>query len=455
MSPRFWSWQKISAIALVVTAELLSALSLPTAHADSDTRWIADADRRIEANRKGSLRVLVLDREGSPVPRCKLKITMTRHAFAFGVRLNAKAIEQSPSDENHATSPVWRAFNTLSMDDVTSWPKVQPEVDRWDFKQVDTFLDWAKKRQIKPTWGSLISEDRGRLPAWAASLSAAELKNAIDTHSQKVFDRYGKAITHLHVFTNTLDRRYVTQNLGVAMQRQLYHATRERRINATAAFDDAFRPDRLTGMVRRVTRMREDFIPFDSVAVGATFRDSANPHRFLRSLAVMGNLKLDIIVNNLEVGGTNDSDAAQNLSKILRAAFADPNVKGITFAGLFADELNEPSAALLEKSGEPTAAGLVFDQLITNVWWTQVEESTGPLGNVRVRVFAGDHDLTATLPDGTVVKSTMRVQQGDKEQLVVLQPVLPEKPSDESDDGDEEDESKNQQRNQLTEVETP
>lgn len=436
MSQSFWNWQKISAIALTFAAVL------STAQGDQDTRWIADADRSIEANRKGSLRVMVLDREGSPVPRCGLKVTMTRHAFAFGTRLNAKAIEQSPPVDDHVTRPVWRAMNTLSMDDVTSWPKVQPEIDRWEFNHVDGMVDWATKRQIATTWGSLISEDRGRLPAWAAALNAVQLRDAIDAHSSKVFDRYGKTTTHLHALTHSLDHRYVTRELGVAMQRQLFHATRERHINATAAFEDAFRADRLTGMVRRITKMREDFIPFDSVSVGAMFRDSANPHRFMRSLAVMSNLKLDIIVNNLEVGGISDTDAAQKLTHILRAAFADPNVKGITFAGLFADELNEPSAALIDKNGEPTAAGLVFDQLVTNVWWTRVDEKTGPLGNVRVRVFAGEHDLTATLPDGTVIKSTMRIEPGDKEQLVVLQPTLADQPGEKAAD-------------QPTEVETP
>ncbi len=415
---------------LFAALPLLSFLLLPASNVqgEENPRWADDADRRIEQLRKGRLRVLVLNRRGTPVPRCEVTVSMQRHTFPFGMRLSREAIAKSPSLDQHKVTPVWRAFNTLAMDAVTSWPNTQPKREQWDFKHVDGFVDWAKRRKMNATWGSLISADRGRLPAWAAELSPAELRRAIVQYRQRVFDRYEDKVTHIDVLTHTLDHRYITQQLGVAMARDLYHTTDQRNVHAIAAFDNAFRADRLTAMVRRITKMREQFIPFDSVAVGVTFRDSVNPHQMLRSLKVMGNLKLNLAIKNLQVGGEGDLDAAQNLEKVLRALFADPHVKSITMAGVFPDELEVPAAALIDQDGEPTAAGMVFDQMVTNLWWTQVNEKADGLGNLRVRVFAGEHRVSAKLPTGEVIESTMYIKPGNDEQLIVLQPTRADKP---------------------------
>lgn len=417
-------WRMNGAIALC-----LLALTPTTNAADTgiNPQWFVDADKRIDAIRKGPLRVLVLDRKGNAVPDCPVTVKQARHAFPFGVRLSPKAMAGSPSREKHNATPIWRAFNSLSIENVSSWARTQPARDRWDFKQVDRAIKWANSRQMDIAWGGLISADRGRLPNWAAGLAASPLRDAIDTHAQRVLRDYSKHVTRINPFTNTLDHRYVTQQLGVALPRRLFHLTQQSKARATASFGDAFRADRHAGMIRGITKLRDNLIPFDDISVGTTFRGKVHAIQVIRALDALGRLDLNVILNNVEISGDSQAEVAANIERFLRIAFANPHVKGICWAGLNANELNDPTAALLDDDGEPTAAGLLLDLYLTDVWWTLLDQKTDELGNLRARVFAGEHVVTAKLPDGSIVQSTMSIKPGDKEQRLVLQPIGPPK----------------------------
>src|SRR5688572_23119345 len=46
--------------------------------------WRVAAAQRIERYRKGTLRVVVTDRRGKPIPGATVRVSMRRHAFGFG-----------------------------------------------------------------------------------------------------------------------------------------------------------------------------------------------------------------------------------------------------------------------------------------------------------------------------------------------------------------------------------
>jgi hypothetical protein len=81
------------------------------------------------------------------------------------------------------------------------------------------------------------------------------------------------------------------------------------------------------------------------------------------------------------------------------------------------------TSALLDDDGLPTPSGRLVNSLFHDLWRTSVETMADELGNVRVRAFPGDYNIVATLADGTVIKSVMRLEKSQDPRVVLLEPL--------------------------------
>ena len=108
---------------------------------------------------------------------------------------------------------------------------------------------------------------------------------------------------------------------------------------------------------------------------------------------------------------------------MLLTLFAQPSVRGIYLRGLRADGLGDPAAALVDDTGELTAAGRVFQQLVGRAWWTDITAESDELGNVQARVYAGRYMIEAALPDGAVGRVEARIGPSQRQRVVVLRPM--------------------------------
>jgi endo-1,4-beta-xylanase len=395
-------------------------------------KWVEQADDRINEIRTGGLRVIVLDLKGDPVEKCQVHVEMKRHAFPFGLSVGAKPFTLSPAANKHHETPVWRCFNAVSVDRVSSWSAIQPEFDRWDFSAIEHVLAWSEQRNLMARWGGVVTVDRGRMPKWAGALKGDALRQAMLTHAKRVIDKYGRRIDQFDLMTHTLDHRQTCEKLGIAFIRKLYQVTDSRvsglpeagRLGRICAhYSDAFRGERLQKSLRQITHLKESFVPVQAVAIGVQMNGSVVEAPIRRSLDWLGSAGVPVVLTGMEVAGSSPTGAAINLETSLRTMFSSSNVHGIWFSGCFADEVSNPDAALLDRAGEPTLAGAVFDNLVRKLWWTDAQMKTDQLGNVRLRVFAGLHELTATLPSGEVAKAQVFVYPGKREKLIVMQPM--------------------------------
>ena len=400
----------------LVWAVVLLAVTA-SVHAQTDGGWRQQAEERIAAHRMAPVRVIVLNGNGQPAAGAAVRIEQLRHDFALGFVVE-EPWEEIPWDE----SP-WRCFNAVALDRVAAWPVVQSERE-WELDRVESLVRLAHERGMAIRWGGIISADAGRIPAWAADLNGPSLNDAVEAHLNAVLNRFGGRIDEFDVYAHAGSR----QLLSPPMVRQLHE-----RAGALAPhsrmclrFEDALSEHQAQDMIARITDARQAMIPFDAVSVEQRVGGVLLQAPLARALRAMQGLGVDVVVGAVELGGASEAAAASNLETFFRTAFAEPSVTGIYLAGMTAESAVNPHAVLINEFGVLTDVGERLDTLFREVWWTDVQERTDELGNVRTRVFAGAHRVTATLVDGTKIETLAYVHPPSPDRdtrIILLEPV--------------------------------
>jgi endo-1,4-beta-xylanase len=394
--------------------------------------WVDATEQAIDELRKSNLHVLVLDRQGRPVPAATVSIRLLRHDFPFGVTLDADEFANGGVPPlQWATRPVYRCFNSVSLQGAASWEMVQPTPQDRNFQMIDRMLDWSDHAGLSVRWGRVISADIGRLPPWVAPLRGEDLADAVEVYMRGVLSRYGRRVEQFDLYCDLTNHDHLEAQLGVVMVRRLYEMAQAGAPRARLAirFDDSLYGERSRNMIIRVTHMRESFVPIDVLALDVRLSGKVIHGNLWQALRFIAGLNLPIVICGLEISGPTTQDAAANLEVAMRTFFAHPSIEGVWFGGIRHGRVADPVAAMLDEEGRPTASGLRLEGLVRHIWWNEETIQTDELGNARKRVFAGLHDVVAVLPDGSAARTSVYLKPREQRQRVVLQPLKLEEAS--------------------------
>ncbi len=385
--------------------------------------WIDENNRRIADARQTAVRVIVLDEKGVAQAGVPVQIQQISRDLPIGFTIGRDGFEGLDLDQ-----PVWRVFNAVALDRVTRWAITQPTPDvREDLTPAMWIVDEAQRRGMTVRWGGIVSADPAQNPDWLLGLTDRLLEQLLDLHVAEVLEDFGPRVGQFDIYTDNLSHRFIEDRLGHAMVRRLYERSKAIAPHAAMCmrFNDSLTGQRLPAMVRAVTAMREDFIPADLIAIEQRIEGKVNRTPLRRALEWIGRLGMGVVLVDLEVGGGSDAAAAVNLETLFRVVMADPNVQGVWMGPIHAGDVTDPAAALLDADGRPTALGELFDRLFTELWRTDELLKTDELGNAQTPVFAGAHQITALLPDGRAIETTVWVPRDDEVRVIILQPLAP------------------------------
>lgn len=417
----FQQWWFLAAVLCVVTHAPAQLLVGP---------WVNESEQAIDAARKTDLRVIVLDAQGRPAPGTSVRIEQVRSPFHVGLVLPASGWPQQGLGADTHTE-FWRCFNAVSLEHLTDWPSLQPEAGgALDVEQValiEGVLDKAEAEGMHVRWGPMVSADPGRIPDWAAELQGEALAEAVIGYTEKVYERFGGRIDQFDMYTQTLAHGFIEDRAGVSVVRRLYGAVPVNSSGALAVarFDEALDIMRMQKVQRRLTAMREAFIPVQAVALDHTFGGRLERRALVRVLSKIDQIKSPVVISALTVGGDSEVSAAINLESVLRTLMERPNVQGIWFAGLNAELAVDPSGVLMDEMNLPTPSGRAIDSLFYGNWREDIEASADELGNVRARVFPGDYRVTARLADGTTCVAQVHLIKSVDPQVMLIEPLRP------------------------------
>ena len=386
--------------------------------------WLIESEKKIDELRKTDLRVIVLDAQGKPAGGVEAHIEQLTGSFQLGVVLPAEGMPDA--DWN---APLWRCFNAVSLERMTDWAELEPTRDGgllpWRAELIEETIKKAKARGMTVRWGPLISADVGRIPPWAAELSGEQLAQAVMGFRDKVVQRFGGRVDQFDVYTQTIGHRFLEERVGRALVRKLYEGLRTTGASAGVRFHDALTVERAQLMQRKLTELREAFVPVDIVAIDQRFAGTLERGPVERTIKRLDSVRQPVIVSSLTVGADSILSASINMDLVLRTLVEQPKLGGIWFAGLTEGELIEPHAALIDEQGELTASGQLVDSLFHGLMRSDIKQATDELGNVRCRVFPGAYRITATLKDGERIEMSVRIDQSIEPRFVLLEPNRP------------------------------
>lgn len=401
---------------------LLLLIVLPARAQVLNAPWVRDADERIDKLRKSGLRVIVLDEKGRPVPGATVTVTLEQPAFDFGRRYVLPELSRKPFEK---ISQINRCLSGSALDNETGGSHLHKYVASQI--GIERFLDSIDDagRVKRDRWGVILPADAAMLPRFLQEeIESGQTPMAVILlrHTRTILTRAG-SIDQFDLICDRLAPDGLDDQLGVAVIRDLFEQARVAAPHARLAirFDDALTGERQALMLARVAELRDAFVPVERISLEARFRGQVLERALTRSLDAAGSSGMRIDLVDVEVGGSSPEEAAINLETLLRVAFAHPSVEGVWFKGLYADELGDPNAALLDESGL-TPVGRVLVGLIGDRWFAPHKGVSDEIGNVHARVLGGIHRFKASYPDGTVVETVARIVPQLAERVVILQP---------------------------------
>jgi len=386
--------------------------------------WVDQSEAAIEQYRKTDVTVIVIDSQDRAVQGAQVRLVQQRHDFVIGLTLPAD--RSAPADLS--TLPVYRCINALAYDRLTDWSVGQAPSSQVIELQIAQWTDAVDP--IRTSFGRVISADPVHNQDEVSLLQPADLRNVVMARLDYAM-RFDNAPDEYDLYADMLYQDMVERKLGFGMIHRMFASAGARRPDAQLGLRvrDAITLRHARQFAETLQRFEAQQVPFDHVTIEQRFDGQINPNAFNRMLeSTVGRQRVPVTLAGVEVGASTEVAAGLNMETLLRLLFAQPNVQGIYFSGLYQDELLEEHAALLGADGQPTAAGTVLDHLFNEHWISDETATTDERGNAQSRVFTGWYEITATLPDGTQLRTEAYIPASERTKLIVLQQTAADQP---------------------------
>ena len=379
---------------------------------EPDAPWRELARARIEAIRKGPLRVEVVDAEGRPVEGAEVHVAMRRHAFQFGAAVEAQLLASDPSpDAAVYRDHVERLYNAAVFTNDFKWQRwadgASEAHPRWRRSWTADAVRWLNERDVlvrghyvlwspvnqssthpdsllglldrperlRAAW---LSDIRERVPALAALGRVEEW----DT------------INHITGWGPT-----TTTAIGHDFNAEVMRLARELAPDAEQWVNEGnvlTTGLRVEGYDRDLRELVQRGAAPDGIGFMAHFTDGTYTPpdtllaRFDRFARIVPRLKL----TEFDVNTLDDSLQADYLRDVMTAAFSHRAVEGVVMWGFWEGQHWRPDAALYREDWTPKPAAREWERLVFEEWWTDETVATGSDGLARVRAFLGEHEVT-------------------------------------------------------------
>jgi GH35 family endo-1,4-beta-xylanase len=166
--------------------------------------------------------------------------------------------------------------------------------------------------------------------------------------------------------------------------------------------------------------LRDSGAPIDGIGIQSHFGGIlTDPARVLQIFDRFSQLGLPIESTELTINSDDRELQSDYMRDYLTAAFSHPNVRGIMLWGFWEKRHWRPQSALFAANWELRPIGKAWIDLVHRQWWTDKIASTNSDGQVFVRGFLGDYEITTTVARKTKVATATLDSHGGKVTVVV------------------------------------
>jgi hypothetical protein len=372
-------------------AARLAPVPLAYAGREASAPWRAAAVESILKLRTQPLIVRVRGAQGQPLANATVAVRQKRHAFVFGDTLGVGRLVGNGDINNHVVwqRPSWFNGLTVVLDEGPAlWQEHPAEIRRTASALIDQGL-WLRLR------GSLWPSGVQRYPPW---LPQAALLNVVSTADAGLI-LSGMAVLREQVTSIELGQeagRFTSISLKAAAQAVHTAGPNVRQLVGLELFD-------LDQVVAQTTSANA------TIGLQISYDAAAPPDLAVLRAAFsrLADLGRSCEVSALRIAMDDEQANAEVLRDVLMAAFANPQVQGVTLDGIVLSRAVPVKGRRGDSfAHELTPAGQVWQELVAGRWWTVATTVTDSTGEVTIPVFMGDHEIVVETTDMRSVLSS-------------------------------------------------
>ncbi len=376
-----------------------------------------EIEKRISEIRMGDL--IVHAPKGATV-----KIEQTRHEFLFGTAIPNGLAESSSDafsekDRVKFLEVLENNFNYAVHENALKWydnEKVQGEVD---YTISDRIWELCNERNI-PMRGHCVYWAKDEfMTDWLVPLSNPELRKAIVDRGTSLATHYKGRIDEFDLNNEMLHGDFFRRRLGFGVINEMAWIVKAANPDAKLYLNDYGILDlgfNAGPYVKQIRQMIDNGIPIDGIgcqghlSMRTTMTTPAE--KVQRNLDRLAEFDLPIKITEVLFAYNDEQVQVDELNKLFPIYFAHPNVEAILMWGFWAGDHWQPHCAMWKEDWTPRPQVDAYRELVFNKWWTNTEETTDKNGNLNIRAFYGDYQITCNGETKTV---TLNKDEGQKE----------------------------------------
>jgi GH35 family endo-1,4-beta-xylanase len=435
--------RKERAVATAGCAIVALGLAATTTMAEQD--WRAEADKRIEAVRRGDFTLEVRGPSGEALTNVEVSVRQTASAFRFGTCVTGKPAS-TDANERAYFKFIREHFNTLVCENAMKWYATERQQGALTYGDGDRLMEFAATNGLAMRGHCLFWCKPKFIQPWVQALDPAALRAAMETRLQQVAGRYRGRLIAWDVNNEMLDGSFFSDRLGADIDAWMFRRAQEIDpgvplfVNEYGILCNDAKTDRCIAMIRRLQaagakiggigiqeHATERFAPSGEVAVADSDRPERKgnapliPSDVWRRLDRLGEFGVPIHLTEISSKTADQQRRADTLEMLFRVGFAHPGVEAIMLWGFWEKRhwLGK-DAALVDAQWNLLPAGERVRKLLLDEWRTRADGRSDSAGRFVFRGFHGDYEVTAVAADGTKMRGTARLTPEGKGAVVRL-----------------------------------
>lgn len=379
----------------------IAALALPAYPYEgfADKSWRAEAEARIETNRKGDAVVVIRDDEGRPLPNADVQIRMKSHQFGFGAAVQSATLLAPEAEAYRQT--FLANFNRATPENDLKWTEWANNRER-----ALRGLDWLRSNGIRQVRGhNLVWPDWQYLPAFLRGFAASPsgLENEIEKHIADVTAATAGRVSEWDVLNEPVTNTTLQKIIGNSAMAAWFRAARAGDATARLYVNDynlleagGYDTPHQYGLDQVLQTLAS--APVDGIGLQAHMQGQlTDPARLYEILTRYAAYKRDLQITELDIDVEDESLQAEYLSDFLTTAFSHPALSGVTLWGFWEGNHFRPNAALWRTDWREKPAATAWRDLVYNKWWTRLSLRSDADGAVRFRGFGGGYEAVVAI----------------------------------------------------------
>lgn len=405
--------------------------------------WRADADARIESDRKRQLTVNVTDTSGQPLDGAVVSIRQNRHEFIFGSAINAYGGKLDPNGNATAVkyqALIKRLFNGVVMENSHKWPGMLQ-----DRARAIAGMDFAVANDIELRGHNIIWPSRTFMPdsIWAeydsreandgTASANAWLTTTIEDRFDDVLTTFDGVIGEWDVVNEPWSNHDVMDLLGDDIVVDWYQRVRDYDPDIKLVLNDFGIFPRNGGDAGHRANFEywlsllNDEGLLDVIGEQSHYTDAS-----LTDIEVFGQLvntyntqfNKPVAITEFDLDSKDEQLQADYLRDYMTMAFSQPAISEFLHWGFWQSSHWLPDAALYRSDFSIKPNGQAYEDLVFGQWWSDVQGTT-LAGEVNAQVFKGDYDVVVQY-DGQTYTATITVDDSGAASLTIpVQQVAP------------------------------